>query len=108
MKNVKNSQADTNPATVNASTEHVAIADAICMIGGKGVSKVTGFHYIGDWCSVSLANGVKGIVGKSDVFTFGTMLTLKGASMEVHYERVADRNSKGTWYKSYILEWSLE
>ncbi len=74
----------------------------------KGVATVVGFHYIKGLCSISLSNGVSGIVGDATTFPFSVMLTLKGTHANVRYTYLKDKTINDKVYRTYALEWSLE
>jgi hypothetical protein len=90
------------PANQDSVADATNAVETVVIETGK--SQVVGFRFMKEWVHVTLKNGVSGLVGTTEQFSFKALLTLKGTGMECRYERGKDR--KG--YKTYYLTWSLE
>jgi hypothetical protein len=79
----------------------------------SGKSALKGFRYIGKWCSVTLKDGVEGLVGTAEQFPFAVLLGLKGSGIELSYVWIGERtisSGDGTsrTYQQYSMLWNLE
>ena len=74
-------------------------------INSIGKSPIKSFRYAKEYCIVTLVNGVQGVVGKSSDFPFPTMLTLKGAGMQMNYKSAgADADGRPKYWLDFDLQ----